>query len=108
MLYRRQCAANADRDSIRIEPYFANACVNLAYLYRARNKGRQSVKLLEVAVNIIPGDVLIPFSLELTYVRENQKARATDYLAKATLLAPENAHYHYVLVLQVLLRGIDV
>jgi len=89
-------AEKAYKNSIRIDPYFENAYVNLADLYRLQQNNDMSIKLLEEAITLIPDQATLPFSLGLAYIRDKQKNRAVEYLREATLIEPENAHYHYV------------
>jgi tetratricopeptide (TPR) repeat protein/uncharacterized protein YlaI len=93
---RYQEAEDAFKDSIRIEPHFANAYVNLADLYRSQQKEMASIEVLETGEIACPDDGTLPYSLGLAYIRAKETPKAIDYLRKATLVEPENARFHYV------------
>ncbi|NOQ77310.1 MAG: tetratricopeptide repeat protein [Methylococcaceae bacterium] len=89
-------AERAYKNSIRIDPHFANAYVNLAELYRRQKKEKESIKILETGVVANPDNGILPYSIGLAYIRSKQTIKAVEYLKKATLVAPDNAQFHYV------------
>ena len=89
-------AEQAYLTSIRIEPYFANAYINLADLYRQQQKKAESIGMLKQGAEAIPDNGSLFFSIGLAYIREKQSVKASEYLKKATEVEPSNAHFHYV------------
>lgn len=89
-------AEAAFNDSIRIDPHFANAYVNLADLYRLQQRESESIKILEVGELANPDTGNLPYSLGLAYIRTKDKTKAIEYFNKATLVEPENPQFHYV------------
>lgn len=94
-------AEKSYRDAIRIEPYFANAYVNLADLYRQQGRENESLALLAEGNSHIPDNGPLLFGLGLAQVRQKENQKAADYLKLATVAEPQNAHYHYVYSLSV-------
>ena len=91
-----QEAEQAYKNSINIEPNFANAYVNLADLYRRQKKNNESIKILEKGALANPDNGNLPYSIGLAYIRVQQTNKAIEYLNKATLVEPDNAQFHYV------------
>jgi predicted CXXCH cytochrome family protein len=90
-------AISSFKQGIRIEPNFAQAYVNLSQVYRQTNQNQQTIAILQQGMNAAPDDAQLPFELAMAYIRAKDKANAAKYLAKATLLEPQNSHYFYVL-----------
>jgi len=89
-------AEQAYLTSIRIEPYFANAYINLADLYRQQKKEIESIDVLIKGTEAIPDNGSLFFSIGLAFIREKQSDKASMYLQKATEVEPNNAHFYYV------------
>jgi len=89
-------AETAYLNSIRIDPYFPNAYINLADFYRQRNKGEQALNILKKGLAAIPDNANLHYSMGLAFIRAKQKQQAAEFLSKATMLEPQNAHFHYV------------
>jgi len=89
-------AEAALKNSIRIEPHFANGYVNLADLYRAQGRESASIEILKAGEQANPDNGSVPYSLGLAYIRAKNTALAIKYLHKATLVEPNNAQFHYV------------
>ncbi|MFT5397194.1 MAG: putative CXXCH cytochrome family protein [Gammaproteobacteria bacterium] len=92
-----QQAEQAYKTSIRIEPYFANAYVNLADLYRRLNQNDKSLKTLMTGLQKIPDVGNLPYSIGLAYIRNKKIDKAVEYLDKATKIEPNNTQFLYVL-----------
>jgi tetratricopeptide (TPR) repeat protein/ssDNA-binding Zn-finger/Zn-ribbon topoisomerase 1 len=95
-LGRYLAAEAAFEDSIRIEPHFANAYVNLADLYRSQRNDSASIEVLQTGELACPDNGILPYSLGLAYIRAKNTTKAIEYLRKATLVEPENPRFHYV------------
>ncbi|RHW76988.1 tetratricopeptide repeat protein [Colwellia sp. RSH04] len=91
-----QNAEKAYRQSIKIDPYFAQAYINLAELFRLQQKNQLSITTLETGFQKIPDNSELAYALGLANIRAKQSSKANTYFAKATDLAPENSHYFYV------------
>lgn len=89
-------AEKAYQQSIRIEPYFAPAYVNLAEIYRLQPDNQLALTTLLSGFKNIPDNAELAYALGLAYIREKQASKANDYFAKATTFAPENSNYFYV------------
>lgn len=89
-------AESAFKDSIRIEPHFANAYVNLADLYRLQQKTTESIEVLQSGEQACPENGNLPYSLGLAYIRTKDYKKAIKFLHKATLVEPDNPQFHYV------------
>ncbi|MBE7215922.1 deca-heme c-type cytochrome [Shewanella benthica] len=83
-------------ESIKIEPIFARAYVNLADLYRGQKKEQQALLILNQGMQAQPSDANLPFSYALALLRSKQDKQAIKYLQQATELAPENSRFWYV------------
>lgn len=92
-------AEQAYQDSIRIDPYFTNAYINLADLYREQKQETNSLRILKQGAEAIPDNGSLLYGIGLAYIRANQSTQAAKYLNKATVVDPENAHFHYVYAL---------
>jgi len=89
-------AQQAYQQSIKIEPYFARAYINLAELYRLQRNNKQTLATLLLGFEKIPDSAELAYALGLAYIRDKQASKANNFFAKATLLAPENSNYFYV------------
>lgn len=89
-------AEQAYKESIRIEPYFANAYVNLADLYRQQKQETESLRILKLGAEANPDNGSLLYGIGLAHIRAKQPEFAAQYLNKATTVEPENAHFHYV------------
>ncbi|MFT5579215.1 MAG: tetratricopeptide (TPR) repeat protein [Paraglaciecola psychrophila] len=89
-------AEAALKNSIRIDPHFANGYVNLADLYRAQSREAESIEVLKAGEIANPDNGSVPYSLGLAYIRAKNTALAIEYLHKATQVESGNAQFHYV------------
>jgi tetratricopeptide (TPR) repeat protein len=89
-------ALSSYQQSMRIEPYFAAAYVNMAELYKRQGQNIKAIETLNSGRNANPSDSSIPYSLGLAYIREKEIALAQSNLKIAADLAKTNAHYYYV------------
>ena len=97
-------AEAAYRTSIRIEPGYSAAYVNLAELYRRQQAGSNNnedniIAILKQGLKAQPDAGDIYYSLGLSMIRSQNKSAAIDYLKQASELEPQNAHYLYVYAL---------
>lgn len=79
-----------------IEPFFAASYVNLADLYRAEGNDKETGKMIDLGLDLLPDDPALNFSKALHSIRSGNSDVAYSYLEKAVSLAPENARYAYV------------
>jgi Tfp pilus assembly protein PilF len=96
---RSQMPAEAEaeyRTSLRLDPSFVPALVNLADLERMRGRDQQGADLLRKAVAMEPSNADIRHSLGLVLVRQHSYIEALDQLRQASELAPDNVRYAYV------------
>ena len=89
-------AIQSYKNSIRINPYYLNAYVNLAELYRRLKNNDASLKTLTDGNKSIPNNGHLKFNLGLAHIRNKQKAKASVFFDQATLIEPENPRYLYV------------
>ena len=81
---------------IEIEPYFTPSYLNLSRVYRQLGETKKEIATLMRGINANPADAELPYNLGLTYIRAKDKPKASQFLGKATELAPQNSHYFYV------------
>jgi predicted CXXCH cytochrome family protein len=94
-------AIKAYETSIRIEPYFSNAYINLADLYRAQQKNKLVFSTLKQGILANPSNGYLPYSLGLAYIRNKQKDLGLKYLKQAAITEPDNAQFQYAYGLSV-------
>jgi len=92
-------ALAAYQQSMRIEPYFAAAYVNMAELYKRHGNNEQAIATLKQGSKANPSDSSIPYSLGLAYIRAKDTKQAQYHLNLAAQLAKSNARYYYVYAL---------
>jgi len=92
-------AIDAYQQSMRIEPYFAAAYVNMAELYKRQGQNTLSIDTLLTGNKANPSDSTIPYSLGLAYIREKNMVKAQYYFKVAVEKAKTNARYYYVYAL---------
>jgi len=89
-------ALSSYQQSMRIEPYFAAAYVNMAELYKRQGQNIKAIETLNLGRKANPSDSSIPYSLGLAYIREKEISLAQSNLKIAAELAKTNARYYYV------------
>ena len=82
--------------AIRLEPSFLPAYVNLADLYRARNRDGDGERILRDGLKVAPKSALLHHGLGLALVRLKRTDDALVELARATALEPGNGRFAYV------------
>ena len=87
--------------SLRIDPYFIPAIVNLADIYRGRNEHEKEKQYWETALKIVPENASVQHGYGLMLVRQKQYAQALQHLKEAATV--ESAIPHYALVYAVAL-----
>ncbi len=90
-------AINSFKQGISIEANFARTYINLSQVYRQLGKNQLAMKTLQQGIQANPDDAQLPFELAMAYIRTKDKITATKYLTQATIIAPQNSHYFYVL-----------
>lgn len=86
----------AYHESIRIEPFFAPAYLNLAELYRRKKNEMASITILKQGLQTIPDHGQMLYSLGLAHIRTKQGDKAIKYFEQATQASPNNANFHYI------------
>ena len=89
-------AVAAYKKSIELEDVFVPAYVNLADLYRAKQKDADAYKVLFKAKQVAVNNAAVHYALGLLLVRQQKTNLAIVELEAAARLAPENSHYIYV------------
>ena len=91
----------AFKGSIEIDPYFPVAYMNLADLYRAKQREDLVAKVLSDGLDKVPYSADIAYSYGLHLVRLKQINKAVDYFKQAMQLnqANEQLAYTYILAL---------
>jgi tetratricopeptide (TPR) repeat protein len=82
--------------AISIDPGFAPAAVNLADLYRERDREAEGEALLSTALRHSPNDASLLNALGLLMVRQKKNTRALELLGAAAHSDPASARYAYV------------
>jgi Tfp pilus assembly protein PilF len=92
-------AARAEEEikaAIRLEPFFIPAYVNLADLYRARDRDAEGDRTLRQGLKVAPKSAILHHALGLVLVRMKRTDEALSELEHATTLEPGNARFAYV------------
>src|SRR5262249_12308633 len=82
--------------AIRLEPFFVPAYVNLADLYRARDRDLDGERILREGLRVAPKSAILHHALGLALVRMKRSDEALRELERATILDPANARFSYV------------
>jgi tetratricopeptide (TPR) repeat protein len=89
----------------KLAPRYLPAMLNLADLYRARNRDDLGEALLREALTAYPESGDVHHMLGLLYVRTGRTAQSVPLLRQATVLLPANAHYALVHALALIETG---
>jgi Flp pilus assembly protein TadD len=84
------------RAAIRLAPYFVPAYVNLAELYRVRERDTEGMRVLEEALARVPDSGALQHALGLLLVRQGRGNEALAALGDAARLSPESTRFAYV------------
>lgn len=82
--------------AVRLEPFFIPAYVNLADLYRARDRDFDGERILREGLKLAPKSAILHYALGLALVRMKRSDEALRELEQATILDPSNARFGYV------------
>jgi Tfp pilus assembly protein PilF/cytochrome c553 len=82
--------------AIRLEPFFIPAYVNLADLYRTRDRDVEGERILRDGLKVAPKNAILHYALGLALVRIKHTDEALRELERATALEPGNARFAYV------------
>lgn len=94
-------AEQAFKASTKIEPHFAPGYVNLADLYRAKQREDLVDAFLNQGMKNNPQSADIPYSYGLHYVRQKQLAKGIELFKTALDLDPSNPQFAYAYVLAI-------
>ncbi|MBK1645820.1 hypothetical protein CKO25_14385 [Thiocapsa imhoffii] len=89
-------AEQAYRTALNLDGRFTPARINLADLYRALGREKDSRRELQAGLAEDPGSADLHFALGLAQVRAQQLEQALASLATATELVPEQTRFAYV------------
>jgi len=84
------------REALEIDPTFTAAYVNLADLYRSRQRDEDAEAILRQGLRAAADPVTIDFALGLTLVRLGQRSEALVCLRRAYEARPESIRFGYV------------
>jgi len=84
------------RTAIRLQSSFIPAYINVADLYRAQNRERETEKMLREALLVDPDHADVHHALGLSLVRQKRRREGVEELAKATHRRPGSPRYAYV------------
>ena len=68
----------------------------MSQVYYQRGDHQQSILTLQQGTKANLEDASLPYNLGLAFIRVKDKVQASQALAIATQLAPQNSHYFYV------------
>lgn len=91
-----QTAINWYKGSITVEPYFENAYVNLADVYRRLSDEEMVMSTLQQGVTNQPKSHAIRYSLGLSYMRQDDYKSAAEQIGQAAEMAQHNPQYWYL------------
>ena len=89
-------AEQAYRRALTLDPQFVSAYVNLADLYRLRNRDEAGERVLRDGLGVVFSDADLRHALGLTLVRLKRTEEALEELRRAAHLRPEEPRYSYV------------
>jgi predicted CXXCH cytochrome family protein len=84
------------REALDVDPTFTAAYVNLADLYRSRERDEDAEAILRKGLRVAADTASVEFALGLTLVRLERRAEAMTHLARAYVLRPEAIRFGYV------------
>jgi tetratricopeptide (TPR) repeat protein len=93
------------RKALELDPTFVPAAVTLADLYREQKRDPAAEPVLRAILARDPSAAVAHFALGLWLVRAGRRQEAWSELKRAAELAPENAHFGYVLGVAVASAG---
>jgi tetratricopeptide (TPR) repeat protein len=91
-----EAAVRSLQQSLKLDPGFSPAMVNLADLRRTQGDEAEAQRLLRRAVSIDDRDAEAWHALGLSLVRDKRLEEATAMLERAAELRPDNARFQYV------------
>lgn len=92
--------AEADyKAALNLDPKFVPAMINLADVYKARDREKEGEELLRLGISLVPDNAQLHHALGLLLVRTDRDAEALSSFKRALELQPENAHLAYVYAL---------
>ena len=89
-------ALAALKQSIKIDPYFSPAYVNLAELYRSTGQLELEKNTYLTALKAVPKSAPVYYAYGLYLIRSKQKLLAVNAFKKAMQFQPDNAQYAYL------------
>lgn len=92
-------AITALEHSIRVDPYFAEAYVNLSDIYRLTGNSDAEQATFAAGLLATPKSAVLQYAYGLHLIRGQQRQKAVTAFSTALKLAPENAQYAYVYTL---------
>jgi predicted CXXCH cytochrome family protein len=84
------------RAGLKLDPRASELAVNLADLYRATGRDALGLHVLNDSLAAAPDNGAAHHALGLALVRAKNYPEALDHLAKASMLAPDDARFAYV------------
>jgi Tfp pilus assembly protein PilF len=84
------------REALDIDPTFTAAYVNLADLYRTRERDEEAESTLREGLNRAADEAAVEFALGLTLVRLGRHSEALVHLRRAYEMRPETIRFGYV------------
>ncbi|MGI2258036.1 tetratricopeptide repeat protein [Shewanella sp. GXUN23E] len=92
---RWQEASDELQASIRIDPFFAPAYVNLADIYRATGQTAKAGEIFRLGLANNPQSADLHYGYGLQLIRAKTYQEAEQHLSQAATLAPDNGQYVY-------------
>jgi Flp pilus assembly protein TadD len=95
-LGNRQAAQQAYEKAIELQPSFVPSYINLADLYRSQGDEAKAEQTLRTGLQVDAHAAELHEALGLALVRQKRLREATNELARAAQLQPDNSRYTYV------------
>ncbi|MCF2949836.1 hypothetical protein L0668_17085 [Paraglaciecola aquimarina] len=95
-LQQLQPAIDSLQHSIKIDPYFPAAYVNLADIYRRSQAVDKEKSIYQQGINANPKSGMLHYSFGLHQIRSGDKQNSLKSFQQAIKLEPENSQYAYV------------
>ncbi len=84
---------------LKHSPQHLRAYLELSELYRLQGDNQATIKLLVDAINILPADDRLHYTLSLAYIRNKDNARAIKQMKLAITLVENKSAYQFVLAM---------
>lgn len=95
-LGQNQQAIKSLQNSIKVDPYFEPAYINLAELYRTTEQAKLELQTYQQALKAVPNSASLNYAYGMYLIRSGDKLSSVNAFKKALRYEPANAQYAYL------------